>query len=299
MGNDALKTFIEIGERRLRGGSLTPEQYLCIGRMLEEGSLDAEAMEGLRAGTLEYQQALDSRYRWEQEAATLSYGRAWSGVLPISDQIQVLQTHVSTFDASSVIKRAQEVGSRAWPRPHGIGIHVRPTLKALASALDVSKRDWPLENQALLSIIRILKRTRNDVTDEANERYCPDYCRFDPSCVQHLLEMDGRCSGNLVVFLAQLGMYYRGFSPRRARIFYTSTERGLDPISAACILLTHPTRLCADDCLWMDCSGATHKGVPWSFSWRDGTLRFPTSTDFGRDKNPDFSRSGTATYHVV
>jgi len=84
---------------------------------------------------------------------------------------------------------------------------------------------------------------------------------------------------DVMVIPAQFGRFHRGRSIRRAVEVMLDEEFGLDPLSVAIMILTHPERFGKYDDLCVDCSGCEYDFPESTTSW-SSSLSF----SFGDDK---------------
>ena len=80
--------------------------------------------------------------------------------------------------------------------------------------------------------------------------------------------------GDFYVFDAQFGKRWAGTSVRHARARFSPEEFGLGPYEVACLLLSHPERISANDHLNIDCAGVEYRtnvrdsfALCLNFSW--------------------------------
>ena len=84
----------------------------------------------------------------------------------------------------------------------------------------------------------------------------PNYLRqSERSKLAEKILADQQQGNDILVIAAQAGMLHRGCSARRTRVAMAGNEFGLGVFAIACILLTHPERLSAEDTLMIDCGG--------------------------------------------
>jgi hypothetical protein len=87
-------------------------------------------------------------------------------------------------------------------------------------------------------------------------RLGPTYLRqSERSKLAEKILADQQQGQDFLVVAAQAGMLHRGCSARRARVAMAGNEFGLGVFAVACLLLTHPERLSAEDTLMIDCGG--------------------------------------------
>jgi hypothetical protein len=87
-------------------------------------------------------------------------------------------------------------------------------------------------------------------------RVGPTYLRqSERSKLAEKILADQQQGQDFMVIAAQAGMLHRGCSARRARVAMAGNEFGLGVFAVACLLLTHPERLSAEETLMIDCGG--------------------------------------------
>lgn len=113
----------------------------------------------------------------------------------------------------------------------------------------------PTYNEALELVLSCLASKRKFV-NRIFERMGPAHLR--PGKRAKLAEefLASQQQGNdIFVVAAQFGMLHRGCSARRARTAMAGNEFGLGAFAVACMLITHPQRMCNQDALMIDCGG--------------------------------------------
>jgi hypothetical protein len=103
-----------------------------------------------------------------------------------------------------------------------------------------------------LEILASRRKFQNRIID----RLGPTYLRqSERSKLAEKILADQQQGQDFLVFAAQFGMLHRGCSARRARLRMAGNEFGAGAFAVACMLLTHPERLSAEDALMIDCGG--------------------------------------------
>ncbi|MBI3626911.1 hypothetical protein HY224_02610 [Candidatus Uhrbacteria bacterium] len=137
--------------------------------------------------------------------------------------------------------------------------------------------------QALERVIAKLKELHGDKFFNYREGALTDkHVRLTERTAARLKLLGEQQKGyDLMVVPSQFGLRHRGRSVRRARVVFISNEFGLDPFSAAIMLLTHPMRLQRNEDLCIDCAGADYRpsgsgsfSYCLSFGWSVGELNF-------------------------
>jgi hypothetical protein len=113
----------------------------------------------------------------------------------------------------------------------------------------------PTYNEAVEMVLGVLA-TRRKFQNRILGRLGPTYLRqSERSKLAEKILADQQRGNDFMVMAAQFGMLHRGCSARRARVAMAGNEFGLGVFAAACMLLTHPERLSAEDTLMIDCGG--------------------------------------------
>jgi hypothetical protein len=98
--------------------------------------------------------------------------------------------------------------------------------------------------------------TRRKFQNRIIGRLGPTYLRqSERSKLAEKILADQQQGHDILVVAAQAGMLHRGCSARRARVAMAGNEFGLGTFAVACMLLTHPERLSAEETLMIDCGG--------------------------------------------
>ncbi|MGD0294292.1 MAG: hypothetical protein ABSB30_10585 [Terracidiphilus sp.] len=110
-------------------------------------------------------------------------------------------------------------------------------------------------NDAVEVVLEVLA-TRRKFQNRIIGRLGPTYLRqSERSMLAEKILADQQQGQDFMVVAAQFGMLHRGCSARRARVVMAGNEFGLGAFAVACMLLTHPERLSAEDTLMIDCGG--------------------------------------------
>jgi hypothetical protein len=113
----------------------------------------------------------------------------------------------------------------------------------------------PTYNEAVEMALGALA-TKRKFQDRIVGRLGPTYLRqSERSKLAEKILADQQQGQDFIVLAAQFGMLRRGCSARRARVAMAGNEFGLGTFAVACMLLTHPERLSAEDTLMIDCGG--------------------------------------------
>jgi len=113
----------------------------------------------------------------------------------------------------------------------------------------------PTYNEAVELVLGVLAAKRK-MQNRIVGRLGPIYLRqSERTKLAEKILADQQQGQDFIVTAIQAGMLHRGCSARRARVAMTGNEFGLGAFTVACMLLTHPERLSAEDTLMIDCGG--------------------------------------------
>jgi hypothetical protein len=113
----------------------------------------------------------------------------------------------------------------------------------------------PTYNEAVEMVLGVLA-TRRKFQNRIIGHMGPAYLRqSERTRLAEKILSDQQQGNDFLVIAAQAGMLRRGCSARRARVAMAGNEFGLGAFAVACMLLTHPERLSAEDTLMIDCGG--------------------------------------------
>jgi hypothetical protein len=113
----------------------------------------------------------------------------------------------------------------------------------------------PTYSEAVEMALGVLA-TRRKFQNRIVGRLGPTYLRqSERSKLAGKILSEQQQENDILVVAAQAGMLHRGCSARRARMRMAGNEFGAGVFAVACILLTHPERLSAEDTLMIDCGG--------------------------------------------
>lgn len=105
----------------------------------------------------------------------------------------------------------------------------------------------PTYNEAVEMVLGVLA-TKRKFQNRILGRLGSIYLRqSERSKLAEKILADQQQSNDFVVMAAQFGMLHRGCSARRARVAMAGNEFGLGVFAVACMLLTHPERLSAEE----------------------------------------------------
>ena len=152
--------------------------------------------------------------------------------------------------------------------------------------------DWPVYNRALKYSLDTMKFERSNFIDLTAGRIGPEHERLTSRTASVLEELEN-LPGDLIVRAVQTGILYRNESVRDVRNNFTEIEFGLDSVSVASFLITHPERLLKSEDLAIDCAGSERApeadgqfvSAP-CFCFRGDELEFGGSAL--DDANPDY-----------
>jgi hypothetical protein len=113
----------------------------------------------------------------------------------------------------------------------------------------------PTYNEATEMVLGVLA-TKRKFQNRIVGRLGPTYLRqSERTKLAEKIIADQQQGQDFLVLATQFGMLHRGCSARRARVAMAGNEFGLGTFAVACMLLTHPERLSAEDTLMIDCGG--------------------------------------------
>jgi hypothetical protein len=181
---------------------------------------------------------VSDKYKDEEVGSNRSYPPTYR-VRPIEAQATELRKHFPLL-GSCIEKLARKPlleGAEAW--------FAIPRWQALA----------PSYNEAVERVLEVLA-SRRKFQNRIAGRLGPTYLRqSERSRLAAKILADQQQGNDILVVAAQAGMRHRGCSARRARVRMAGNEFGAGIFAVACILLTHPERLSAEDTLMIDCGG--------------------------------------------
>jgi hypothetical protein len=181
---------------------------------------------------------VSDKYKDEEVGSNRSYPPTYR-VRPIEAQVTELRKHFPLL-GSCIEKLARKPlleGAEAW--------FAIPRWQALA----------PSYNEAVERVLEVLA-SRRKFQNRIAGRLGPTYLRqSERSRLAAKILADQQQGNDILVVAAQAGMRHRGCSARRARVRMAGNEFGAGIFAVACILLTHPERLSAEDTLMIDCGG--------------------------------------------
>ncbi len=185
-----------------------------------------------------HRHTVSDKYKDEQSASDRAYPPTYR-VRPVEAQVTELRKCFPSL-GSAMEKLARKPlldGAEAW--------FAIPRWQALA----------PTYNEAVEMAIGVLA-TRRKFSNRIIGRMGPTYLRQSERAILAEKILASQQQGHdFLVLAAQAGMLHRGCSARRARVAMAGNEFGLGVFATACILITHPERLSADDTLMIDCGG--------------------------------------------
>jgi hypothetical protein len=158
---------------------------------------------------------------------------------PIEAQVTELKKHFPSLGGclEKLARKPLLEGAEAW--------FAIPRWEALASSY----------NDAVETVLEVLV-ARRKIQNRIAGRLGPTYLRqSERSKLAEKILADQQQGQDFLVLAAQFGMLHRGCSARRARVAMAGNEFGLGTFAVACMLLTHPERLSAEDTLMIDCGG--------------------------------------------
>lgn len=184
----------------------------------------------------------------EEVESQCGYPSGWK-LRPVADQIAILKEHFPGLEYPPVeeIDDALDLAAKLGPLPaEADGWGVVPQLFRLGDSY----------HQALERILARLQESRRFLSSPGGD-LGPEYLRPTERLSIAWTHLSRR-AGDVVILPVQLGIRHRGRSVRRARVMFAGDEWGLGPFEVACILLTHPKRLCSLIHLGIDCAGSLY-----------------------------------------
>jgi hypothetical protein len=181
---------------------------------------------------------VSDKYKDEEAGSNRSYPPTYR-VRPIEAQVTELRKHFPSLGScmEKLARKPLLEGAEAW--------FAIPRWQALA----------PTYNEAVEMVLEVLASKRKFQNRIAG-RLGPTYLRqSERSKLAAKILADQQQGNDILVVAAQAGMRHRGCSARRARVRMAGNEFGAGIYAVACILLTHPERLSAEDTLMIDCGG--------------------------------------------
>ncbi|MEX0621880.1 MAG: hypothetical protein WD187_02720 [Candidatus Woykebacteria bacterium] len=197
----------------------------------------------------------------EKEELRWFYPDGWKPTT-VEGQLAILQevyvdlalngSHVEGYAAGITVPEAAD-GLFVVPKPSSIaaklGITVDPLVEGYGQLLEGSLLDR-LEKQRKFKNYRAGQLT-------------PDRVRMRQSAADEIRKLEAeQPEGDFLVFPAQTGMKWGGYSPQNARWDIEHKSENEFPLPAWCvghILLTNPGRLEAYEILWIDCPGDEYR----------------------------------------
>jgi hypothetical protein len=181
---------------------------------------------------------VSDKYKDEQVSSNRAYPSTYK-VRPIETQVMELRKLFPGLGSCQerLARRPLPEGAEAW--------FAIPRWRALA----------PTYNEAVEVVLEVLASKRRCQNRIAG-RLGPTYLRQrERSKLAGKILAEQQPGNDIFVIAAQAGMRHRGCSARRARVAMAGNEFGAGAFAVACILLTHPERLSADNALMIDCGG--------------------------------------------
>ena len=178
------------------------------------------------------------KFKDEQAGSDRTYPPAYR-VRPVEAQVTELKKLFPSLGSchEKLARKPLLEGAEAW--------FAIPRWQALA----------PTYNEAVELVLRVLA-TKRKFQNRIKGRMGPTYLRqSERSKLADQILADQQQGHDFLVMATQFGMLHRGCSARRARIVMAGNEFGLGAFAVACMLLTHPERLSAEDTLMIDCGG--------------------------------------------
>jgi hypothetical protein len=185
-----------------------------------------------------HRHTVSEKFKDEEMGSNRTYPPAYR-VRPIEAQVTELRKFFPSLGscAEKLARKPLQEGAEAW--------FAIPRWQALA----------PTYSEAVEMLLGALAKKRKFQNRIAG-RLGPDYLRqSERSKLADKILADQQQGNDILVVAAQAGMLHRGCSARRARARMAGNEFGAGAFAVACLLLTHPERLSAENTLMIDCGG--------------------------------------------
>lgn len=221
-------------------------------------------------------------YAGEKVKASLFYPRGWKPA-SVETQVKLLIERLGTLDEKSI----NSLLAKVYNVDKADGLFVVPKPSVLARMLQIEDpfgTGWgELTERGPLVALADQRAFRN----WRQGKLTPDRFRLSPSARTALEALEAEQPGDFLVFAAQTGKLWGGYSPRNSRwkIEHASNPAQW-PLPAYClawILFTNLTRLGKDEHLAIDCPGDEFQAKARdefvdcpTFYWDGGKLYFRT-----------------------
>ena len=185
-----------------------------------------------------HRHTVSEKFKDEEVGSDRAYPPAYR-VRPIEAQVTELRKFFPSLGScmEKLARKPLQESAEAW--------FAIPRWQALA----------PTYSEAVEMVLGALAKKRKFQNRIAG-RLGPTYLRqSERSKLAETILSDQQQGNDILVVAAQAGMLHRGCSARRARARMAGNEYGAGAFAVACILLTHPERLSADNTLMIDCGG--------------------------------------------
>ncbi|MFY9854349.1 MAG: hypothetical protein WAK26_10790 [Terracidiphilus sp.] len=178
------------------------------------------------------------KFKDEEVGSSRTYPPTYK-VRPVEAQVTELRKHFPSLGGcmEKLARKPLLEGAEGW--------FAIPCWQALAATY----------NEAVERALGVLA-TKRKFQNRIAGRLGPTYLRqSERSKLAEKILADQQQGQDFMVIGAQAGMLHRGCSARRARVAMAGNEFGLGVFAVACMLLTHPERLSAEETLMIDCGG--------------------------------------------
>jgi hypothetical protein len=185
-----------------------------------------------------HRHTVSDKYKDEEVGSNRVYPPSYR-VRPVEAQVTELRKHFPSLGScmEKLARKPLLEGAEAW--------FAIPRWQSLA----------PTYNEAVEMVLEVLS-TRRKFQNRIVGRLGPTYLRqSERAKLAAKILADQQQGNDILVVAAQAGMRHRGCSARRARLRMAGNEFGAGVFAVACMLLTHPERLSAEDTLMIDCGG--------------------------------------------
>lgn len=254
-----------------------------VQRVIERGDEFQSAIKNAAYSALQ-KLSVSNRFKDEEIDSSYTYPKEYEGPKPIEEQINVLAT-IFNLDPSHTLEFAQNLPEFKYFVPEDalpwVGWFAVPSVNALANK---HFRNVSLSDQKYCQVVQFVlwKIAASRSFDNYHEgQINPHHLRACVHTEHAFNQITMMQKGDILIIAAQLGMYHRGRSARRAREVFAANEFGLGSVAVGSIILTHPEREIHWSQLHMDCAGEEFDGaaigdfscVP-SFRFDGGNVEF-------------------------
>lgn len=185
------------------------------------------------------------------------YPDGWKPI-SVEEQLTVLQGFYPDLDGSHVA----EIATGITVPEDTDGLFVVPKPSSIAAKLGINDPFGEGYGQMLESTILTHLASQRKFHNYRAGELTPDRVRVRQSAADALRNLEEETPGDFLVFAAQTGKKWGGFSPQNARWNIERKSENEFPLPAwvvGYIILTNPTRLDRYEILWIDCPGDEYR----------------------------------------